>query len=99
MYAGIGFLGGYFDKNFSKDSKLTILLMVAGTTIAFEMVVYLYTIARNAIPLELLGFIKILIIEVIFNVLLTIILYPLIRKSGYYFEEIFKKKRFLTRYF
>ncbi|MBR2240199.1 MAG: rod shape-determining protein MreD [Clostridia bacterium] len=99
MYAGIGFLGGYFDKNFSKDSKLTILLMVAGTTIAFETVVYLYTIARNAIPLELLGFIKILIIEVVFNVLLTIILYPLIRKSGYYFEEIFKKKRFLTRYF
>ncbi len=99
MYATIGFLGGYFDKNFSKDSKITILLMVAGSTVLFETVVYIYNIARNLIPLQLLGFIKILLIEVIFNVLLTIILYPLIRKSGYFFESTFKKKKFLTRYF
>ena len=85
IYALIGFLGGYFDKNFSKESKLTI--------------VYIYTIARNQIPLQLFGFVKILLIEVVFNVLLTIILYPLIKKLGYSLENIFKKKRALTRYF
>lgn len=99
MLVVIGFCGGYFDKNFSKDSKLTILLMVAGSTIVFETVVYIYTCLKNLIPLQMLGFIKILIIEVIFNVLLTIILYPLIRKSGYFFEETFKKNKILTRYF
>ncbi|MBR1654342.1 MAG: rod shape-determining protein MreD [Clostridia bacterium] len=99
MYAAIGFLGGYFDKNFSKDSKITILLMVAGSTLLYETVVYIYTIARNAIPLEFWGFIKIVLIETLFNVLLTIILYPLIRKTGYFFEETFKQKKFLTRYF
>lgn len=99
MYAVIGFLGGYFDKTFSKDSKLTILLMVAGCTVLYEIIVYVYTIVRNQISLQLLGFIKILLIEVLFNVLLTIILYPLIRKIGYIFEHIFKNKKILTRYF
>ena len=73
--------------------------MVAGSTIIFETIVYIYTIARNQIPLQLFGFVKILLIEVVFNVLLTIILYPLIKKLGYSLENIFKKKRALTRYF
>ena len=46
MFVAIGTLGGFFDKNFSKDSKITILLMVAGSTILFETIVYLYTSAR-----------------------------------------------------
>lgn len=99
VFAGIGFLGGYFDKNFSKDSKITILLMVAGCTVLYEVVNYIYTIARNAIPLQLLGFLKILIIEVIFNILLTIIVYPLIKTIGYSLENTFKNKKILTRYF
>ena len=99
MYAFIGFLGAYFDKSFSKDSKITILLMAAGCTLAYELIVYLYTIARNQIPLQLLGFIKILLIEVVFNILLTIIFYPLIRRLGYLLEQIFKSKKILTRYF
>lgn len=99
VYALIGFLGGYFDKNFSKDSKITILLMVAGCTLMFETLVYLYNCARNQIPLQLGGFIKILLIEIVFNILLTIILYPLIRKAGYALEHVFKSKKVLTRYF
>ena len=99
IYSLIGFLGGYFDKNFSKESKITILLMVAGSTVLFETVVYIYTSVRNLIPLQLFGFIKILLIEVIFNILLTIIFYPIIKKLGYILENIFKKKKVLTRYF
>ena len=73
--------------------------MVAGSTVLYETVNYIYIMARNGIPLQLFGFLKIIIIEVVFNVLLTIILYPLIRTVGYAFENIFKKKKILTRYF
>lgn len=99
IYSSIGFLGSYFNKDFSKDSKITILLMVVGCTLAFETIVYIYTCARNLVPLQLGGFIKIMLIEIVFNVLLTIILYPLIKKTGYFLESIFKKNKVLTRYF
>lgn len=99
MFVTIGFLGGFFDKNFSKDSKITILLMVAGSTILFETIVYLYTSIRYLIPLQILGFTKIVLIEVVFNILLTIMLYPLIRKMEYFLEDTFKKRKILTRYF
>ena len=98
-FALIGFLGGYLDKNFSKDSKITILLMVTGSTIIFETISYIYSCARYNVSAQILGFIRILLIEIIFNVLLTIIIYPLIKSTGSFLEDTFKKKKFLTRYF
>ena len=49
--------------------------------------------------LEIFAFLKILLIEVIFNLLLTIIIYPLLQKFGYYMENEFKGNKILTRYF
>ena len=37
----IGFLAAVFDKNFSKDSRMTIMVMVVVATIAFEVLSYL----------------------------------------------------------
>lgn len=99
LFATIGYVAEFLDKNFSKESKITILLMVAGTTILFETIVYIYNCARNLIPLQLYGFVKILLIELLFNVLLTIIIYPLIKKTGFILENIFKKKETITRFF
>ena len=95
----IGLLGEYFDKNFSKDSRFTIMLMVAGLTIFYELIFYFanYFVAETSI--EIFTFIKILLIEVIYNVILTIILYPLMQKFGYYIENEFKGNKILTRYF
>ena len=36
-----GFLGGIYDKNFSKEKLITFILMVAGTTILCEVIVYI----------------------------------------------------------
>ena len=99
MLGLIGFLGGYFDKNFSKESKITIMLMVVGSTCIYEIGIYIFNIIRLSINVEILTFIKILAIELVFNVILTIILYPLIKKAGYKIEDIFKGQNILTRYF
>src|SRR5699024_5045056 len=40
----IGLLGEYFDKNFSKDSRVTIILMLVGSTILYEVATYLVKI-------------------------------------------------------
>ena len=95
----IGFLAGEFDRNFSKDSRMTIMLMVLCATILVESANYLLRYVILSINVEIWSFITILVIEIIFNCILTIILYPLIQKAGYYIENEYKGNKILTRYF
>ena len=99
MLGAVGIIGMLFDKNFSKDNRITLIVMVAISTLAFEIgqsLIY-YMITRET--LELLPFIQILLIECLYNALITIILYPLIQKGGYKIESEYKGNRILTRYF
>ncbi len=95
----IGFVATYFNKNFSKDSRATIMVMVVGATLTFEVLTWLLNYIFVSSNIELLNFVKILVIETIFNLILTIILYPLIQKTGYYIENEYKANTILTRYF
>lgn len=99
MLGLVGLLGEYFDKNFAKESRVTVMLMVIGSTIFYEIGIYGFEVIKYSLSPEIQEFIFILGIEVLFNTLLTIILYPLIQKLGYKAEEIFKSKRILTRYY
>lgn len=99
MLGAIGLLGEYLEKNFSKESRVTIMLMVIGCTMIYEIGNYLFNIIRLGVSFEPFGFIKILMIEVFYNTILVIILYPLLQKVGYYLENTFKTKNILTRYF
>lgn len=95
----IGLLAGIFDKNFSKDSRITIMFMVLGSTAIFEVLCYFLNYVFLGINIEILNFAKILFIEVIYNLILTIIIYPVIQKFGYYIENEYKGNKILTRYF
>ena len=95
----IGFLAATFDKNFSKDSRATIMFMVLGTTFIFEILVYILNYVVLSTNIEIINFIKILAIEIIYNLIIVIILYPLIQKSGYSIENEYKGNKILTRYF
>ncbi len=95
----IGYLGECLDRNFSKESRITIMLMVITCTIIYETSIYIFSIFANEAMIEVWAFIKILLIETIYNTILVIILYPLLQKAGYYLENAFKNKNILTRYF
>lgn len=95
----IGIIATIFDKNFSKDSRITIMFMVFGSTIIFEIITYFMSYVLYSTNIEMLKFVEILIIEVIYNILITIIIYPLIQKFGYYIENEYKGNKILTRYF
>lgn len=96
---GVGFASGVFAKNFSKDSRITIMLMVAGLTFVYEFIVYMLNYFLLNINFEIWIFLKILIVEVIYNIILTIIIYPLFKKFGYYIEHEYTGDKILTRYF
>ena len=99
ILGAIGFLAEILSKNFSKDSRFTIMLMVIGTTAIYEMASYFFNILKTGATLEILSFLKILLVEILFNAILTIIIYPLMKKAGYYLENIFEDKVMLTRFF
>lgn len=95
----IGLIGEILSKNFSKDSRFIVTLMVIITTAIYETVLYIFTMLRTEGTIEILAFSKILFVELVFNTLITIIIYPLIKKAGYYVENLFDDKFILTRYF
>lgn len=99
MLGAVGLIGEYLDKNFSKESRITIMLMVAGTTIIYEFACYIFNVITLSMTLEIVSFLKILLIETLYNVIITIILYSLIQKLGHILEEVFKTRNILTRYF
>lgn len=99
MLGIVGLIGVLFDKNFSKENRITLIIMVAIATIVFEIgetLIY-YIVMREFI--DILPFIEILLIECLYNAILTITLYPLIQKSGYKIETEYKGNKILTRYF
>lgn len=99
MLGTVGIIAGILDKNFSKDSRMTIILMTILATAIYEIGVYILSYIIVSTNIEILLFIKILLIEVIYNAIITIILYPILQKVGYYIEEAFRGKQILTRYY
>ena len=99
VLASIGLISGIFDKTFSKDSRITVVLMGAVSTIIYEILLYIMQYMMFGINVEILEFTKILFVEVIYNILLIIILYPLMKFTGYEIENQIKGDRILTRYF
>lgn len=99
LLGSIGLLGERLNKNFSKDSRFTIMLMVMGCTVVYELISYVYYTLRLETVFEMYSFAKIVSIEAIYNAIIVIIIYPLLQKAGYALENIFKVKSILTRYF
>ena len=99
IFCLIAMIANYFDKNFSKDNKFTILIMVVGMTLVFEVANYFLNALILEIPVEIEAFSKILLIETIYNAILAFIFYNSFIKLGAILERQFKEKNILTRYF
>ena len=95
----IGLISGIFDKTLSKDNRMTVLLMGIACTIIYETILYMMQYMAFEINLEILSFIKILLVEVVYNMLLIIVLYPAMSRTGYEIEDEIKGNRILTKYF
>ncbi len=94
-----GLLGGIFTKTFSKDNKMTMMVQVMVTTLVCEIISYGYQIILFGLKIEIVTFIKIIVIEALYNTILLIILYPFLHKIGDKLEQTFTKDKILTRYY
>lgn len=94
-----GLIGGILDKSFSKESRITFMMMTALVTFFCEIVNYTLQIILLGAEPTLISFMKITIIEAIYNAILVIILYPLIQKTGNKVEEIFTENKSFMKYY
>lgn len=99
MLGAVGIIGVIFDKNFSKENRITLIVMVMIATAVFELGQYIISYFMNKSYIEIGPFIQILLIECVYNAFLTVILYPLIRNFGNKIETEYKGNKILTRYF
>lgn len=99
MLGAVGIMGIVFDRNFSKENRITLMVMVLISTICFEVGSYILNYFINKSSLEWLTFAKILAIECVYNLLLTLILYPIMQILGNKIEKEYKGNKILTRYF
>lgn len=95
----VGVIGGTFDKNFSKDSRIVILLIGAFCTLIYEVLLYIFQIIFFNVSVEIFPFLKILVIEIIYNILIITVIYPIMKNVGYEVESEIKGDKILTRYF
>ena len=99
MLGIIGLIGTKLDRNFSKENRITIIIMVIVATAIFEIGSYILSFFIYKSDIEIWPFLQILFIEIFYNILLTIIIYPLIQILGNKIEAEYKGDRLLTRYF
>ena len=85
----IGLIAGFLDKNFSKDNRLTLISMISFLTLITELIIVIIGIVFMHMQINILQFLKIVIIEVIFNSIIVLVLYPLIIKLGNRLENDF----------
>ena len=99
MLGIIGILGEYWDKRYTKESRVSLMVMISFATIIYELGIYFFNILKFSSLLELSQFLRILFVEVIYNLIIVIIIYPLIQKLGRKLEEVFKERRIMTKYY
>lgn len=96
MFCIIGFMATWFDSLWSKDEKISIVIMVIIATFIFEFGSYFLNSIIFDFEMELLAFFKTLLVEELYNVLLTIIFFGLIKKLGYSMERKLKRNNMYT---
>ena len=99
MLGFAGLIGGILDASFSKESRITFMTMTMIITILCETITYTLQIILIKSEPAFSKFMKIVLIEAIYNAILAIILYPLIQKAGEITEDIFTEKKSLMKYY
>ena len=78
---------------------MTIVIIVMGITFICELIAYLLQIAMFGMQIEVLALLNTLGIEILYNTLVAIIIYPILRSGGELAQRIFTEKKILTRYY
>lgn len=81
------------------NSRLATMIKVFILTIIYEFIKYILRAIILSFDIEIIEFLSIAAIQAIYNMLITMVIYPLFKYGGELASEILNKKNLLTRYF
>lgn len=90
-----GLVAEILDKNISKDNRITVMFLTSILTLLSEVIVYGLKILFCGANVQIVEFIRIIVIEIIFNSILVAIIYPGFLAFGEKVERDFAKNTFL----
>ena len=76
-------------------NRITVSTIMAILTIVYNIIIYLLNIIIIDINVELIEFIKVAFIEMLYNSLIIILIYPILKKKTEIIQEIFEFKNIL----
>ena len=75
------------------------MVMVAVATFICELISYILQMVIFKLSIDIFAFVRIIAVEILFNSMVIIIIYPIIEKAGTLLERIFTQDKILTRYY
>lgn len=99
LFTLIGYSGEILQKRFPKHSKITLIIMSSITTGMYELIRACYRYMFFSSHIGFVQFVTTLAIELLFNALLIIILYPVISRTGIAVDDTFNGNDTITKYF
>ncbi len=99
LFMLIVYSGEILHKRFPKNSKITLIIMSSITTGIYELLRVCYRYMFFSSQMGFVQFITTVAIELLFNALLIIILYPIINKSAIVVDDTFNGNDTITKYF
>lgn len=94
-----GFMAGVLENNLSKESRFSVMIITIILTFISELVAYIMQVILNSGTLSILAFFKIMLIEILYNVIVVIIIYSKFRKFGEYLENILYDRHKIVQYY
>lgn len=91
----VGVAAEKLDKSFSKDNRITVMFLTGILTFLAELIIYFLQIVFCNVDIQILSFIKIVLIEIIYNEIIVAIIYPFILLFGSKLENDFTNNSFL----
>ena len=91
----VGLASELLDKNFSKDNRITVMFLTSILTFFSEVIIYIIQIVFLGANLQIFRFIKVILIEVIYNAIIIAIIYPFVLSFGSKIENDFTNNSFL----
>ena len=95
----VGYLAGVLEKNFSREHRFTLIIITIVVTFLADIINYCLITIIGQGEAQILAFLKILLIEILYNALIVIIIYPFFQKAGNLLEKILTGNKNAVRYY